>query len=101
MIIEFTTTSADYDLFQSTNIQDQIKKHFGESYIDSIAQGNTGMKLTVFVNSDSTTGIKFNINDNYQSFIRNIVYSRSGIIYPKNCYIKDSGISGQLMIQIV
>ena len=97
--ISFVTTSTDYDLFADATIQDQISKHFSVDTNNTIAQGNAAMKLTVFV--DSVTQIKFDIADNYQNFIMDLVYSSNGEIFPRHCFIKDNIITGMVSMQII
>lgn len=96
MIVNFTC-SAGEDLFTNTTIKDQISKHFGSDTLNSILKGNAGMVITVF--PETETKIKFSSDDNWQDFILKKVYSSSGIIYPKHCYIKDA-ITGTLSIQV-
>lgn len=98
MNISFLTTTADYDLFKNSIIRTQIEKHFGSSILESIDKGNAGMIVTVYVDTESK--IKFLLEDNYQNFLVKKIYSSSGIIFPKHCYIKDTAISGTLSIQI-
>jgi hypothetical protein len=98
LICKFTTSSTNYDLFADTTIRTRICNQFGSSILASIDKGDAGMNLTVFVNSP--TQIKLKETDDWNDFIRDIVYSSNGTVYKKHCYIKDPGISGTLSIQI-
>lgn len=96
MNIKFTSTAGE-DLFLNATIINQIEKHFGESTLKSIYNGNAGMSITIFV--DSPTGIKLRESDEYQVCILDKVYSTNGIVYVKHIFIENA-VSGTLSIQV-
>jgi hypothetical protein len=95
---KFSTTTNNYDLLADATIVDQITKHLGDGIYNSILKGNARLSFTVFVNS--TTQIKFTEDDNWQDFIVDKVYSSNSVGYPKHIYIKDTGITGLLSLQV-
>lgn len=97
-ICKFTTASANYDLFANTTIRSSLEKQFGSSILEDIDNGKACMVLTVLV--DSITQIRLSSEYDWNDFIKDIVYSSVGTINPTHCYIKDTGISGTLMIQV-
>jgi len=98
LVMNFTTNSSDCNLYELPEVVEQMQKHFKETQTKLILNANTDVSITVLVNS--VTQIKFSEDGAYNDFIVNKVYSSNGGVRARGIYIKDSGVSGTLSLQI-
>ena len=88
--LNFTTTSADHDLYKNENIQNALLEFYSRSQIDD----GIKMVVTVILTSSIATQIKINNQSFYNDFISGVVFDCTNLI--TSIKIKDTGISGTI-----